>query len=132
MTSFQGQLYTNSKRGQKWLIKGSFWQYWPSSKGQNWLIKGHFTLFFLSRMTPLLVNFDPLLELVYSWLLIFKCVTFVIKFDIANGFFRVTSIPKLYTFIYITVIVRKLQLPIYSTQFQDWQNGLCIKQHAWD
>ena len=38
MTSYKGQLYTNSKRGSK------------------------------------LVNFDPLLKLVYSLLLIFKCV----------------------------------------------------------
>ena len=61
------------KEGQNWLIKGSFWQYWPFTMGQNWLMKGHFLPFLCQEWPPLLVNFDPLLKLVYSWLLIFKC-----------------------------------------------------------
>ena len=34
------------KEGQNWLIKGSFWQYWPFTMSQNWLMKGHFLPFF--------------------------------------------------------------------------------------
>ena len=43
-------------------------QFWPFTMGPNWQIKGYFVpFFFLSEMTPLLVNFDPLLGSVHSW-----------------------------------------------------------------
>ena len=48
----------NKKRVLKWTI---------FSKSE-----GSFFTFFVKKWPPLLVNFHPLLELVYSWLLIFK------------------------------------------------------------
>ena len=76
MTSYKGQLYTNSKRGSKLTNKVVILAILTLHYGSKLTDEGSFFTISLSRITSLLVNFDPLLKLVYSWLLIFKCVGF--------------------------------------------------------
>ena len=66
MTSYKGQLYTNSKRGSKLTNKGVILAILTLHYGSKLTNEGSFFTLSLSRMTPLLVNFDPLLKLVYS------------------------------------------------------------------
>ena len=72
--------YTNSKRGSKLTNKGVILAILTLHYGSKLTNKGSFFTLSFSRMTPLLVNFDPPFEVVYSWLLIFKCVTQVMCF----------------------------------------------------
>ena len=74
MASYKGQLYSNSKRESKLTNKVVISAILTLHYGSKLTNEESIFTLSLSRMTPLLVNFDPLLKLVYSWLLIFKCV----------------------------------------------------------